>query len=125
MRGIVVRMGDENDEDNAYGERMRRRMRSRPASLLNRSSPQKLIELMRVRLRQGRQAAVGVRAREMPDERWAVSLAREMAHRHGGVITWSREADKELGEYVPPEVLFQSGNIPTSTRMSPVAPASG
>jgi len=50
--------------------------------------------------------------REMPDERRAVSLAREMSHRHAGVITWSREADKKLGEYGPSEVLFQSGDVP-------------
>lgn len=50
--------------------------------------------------------------REMQDERRAVSLAREMAHRHAGVITWSREANKSLGDYGPSEVLFQSGDVP-------------
>lgn len=41
--------------------------------------------------------------REMPDERRAVTLARELSHRHVGVITWSREA---------PSVLFRSGQVP-------------
>jgi hypothetical protein len=50
--------------------------------------------------------------REMPDERRAISTAREMAHRHVGVIAWSREANLALGEYGPPEVLYQDGDVP-------------
>lgn len=50
--------------------------------------------------------------REMPDERRAVSLARQMSLRHAGVITWSRTVDKKLGDYGPSEVLFQSGEVP-------------
>jgi hypothetical protein len=30
--------------------------------------------------------------REMPDERRAITTARDMARRHEGVIAWSREA---------------------------------
>lgn len=44
-------------------------------------------------------------AREMPDERRAVTTAKEMARRHDGVITWVREADLSLGEYEWSEVL--------------------
>ena len=50
--------------------------------------------------------------REMPDERRAVARAREMAHRHAGVITWSRTANPAIGEYGPSEVLFQAGDVP-------------
>ncbi len=50
--------------------------------------------------------------REMPDERRAVSTAREMARRHVGVITWSRTANPSIGEYGPSEVLFQAGEVP-------------
>jgi hypothetical protein len=50
--------------------------------------------------------------REMPDERRAVNTAREMARRHAGVITWRREANLAEGEYGPPEILFQDGEVP-------------
>lgn len=50
--------------------------------------------------------------REMPDERRAISTAREMARRHAGVITWRREANPALGEFGPPEILFQDGDVP-------------
>jgi hypothetical protein len=50
--------------------------------------------------------------REMPDERRAVSAAREMSRRHAGVIAWVREANVAEGEYGDPEVLFQDGVIP-------------
>lgn len=50
--------------------------------------------------------------REMPDERRAVQTAREMATRHPGVITWSRDANLREGEFGPPVVLFQSGDVP-------------
>ena len=50
--------------------------------------------------------------REMQDERRANSTAREMSHRHVGVITWVREVDPAAREYGPSEVLYQSGDIP-------------
>jgi hypothetical protein len=50
--------------------------------------------------------------REMPSERRAIELARAMAHRHAGVITWSRAANTAIGEYGPSEVLFQAGDVP-------------
>jgi hypothetical protein len=50
--------------------------------------------------------------REMPDERRAISTAREMSRRHVGVIAWMREANPAAGEYGPSEVLYQSGDIP-------------
>ena len=50
--------------------------------------------------------------REMPDERRAISTAREMARHHVGVIAWMREANPAVGEYGPSEVLYQDGEIP-------------
>ena len=50
--------------------------------------------------------------REMPDERRAIATARMLAHAHGGVIAWSREANIALGEFGPPEVLYQDGEVP-------------
>lgn len=50
--------------------------------------------------------------REMPDERRAISTAREMARRHAGVITWRREANPSVGDFGPPEILFQDGDVP-------------
>src|SRR4051812_3566053 len=50
--------------------------------------------------------------REIPDERRAVLTAKEMARRHAGVITWSREANPAVGEYGPSEVLFRAGDVP-------------
>ena len=42
----------------------------------------------------------------------AVRTARALADKHVGVIAWSREANVELGEYGPPTVLFQAGDVP-------------
>ena len=50
--------------------------------------------------------------REMPDERRAIATARELARRHVGVIAWSREANVAIGEYGPPEILYQDGEVP-------------
>jgi len=50
--------------------------------------------------------------REMRDEGTAIRTAKDLAHRHVGVITWSRSADLVLGEFGPPVVLFQAGDVP-------------
>lgn len=42
----------------------------------------------------------------------ALQEALGMADRHVGVIAWMRDADPYLGEYGPPTVLFQNGDIP-------------
>jgi hypothetical protein len=51
-------------------------------------------------------------AREMPDERRAVATARLLSHQHAGVITWRRAANPAIGEFGPPEVLYQAGDVP-------------
>jgi hypothetical protein len=50
--------------------------------------------------------------REMRDESTAIRTAKEMARRHVGVIAWSRTADLLLGEFGPPVVLYQDGDVP-------------
>lgn len=37
---------------------------------------------------------------------------RLIADQHVGVVAWSREADPAIGEYGPPVVIFQSGEVP-------------
>ena len=46
------------------------------------------------------------------DERRAIATARLLALSHNGVIAWSREANVAVGEYGPPEVLYQAGDVP-------------
>lgn len=51
-------------------------------------------------------------AREMPDERRAIQAAKELSFIHTGVITWSRDARPDVGEFSPPELLFTAGEVP-------------
>lgn len=50
--------------------------------------------------------------REMRDEGQAKATARDLSHRHAGVIAWAREANPELGEFGPPDVLAVYGDVP-------------
>ncbi|MBN9307220.1 MAG: hypothetical protein BGO82_07795 [Devosia sp. 67-54] len=50
--------------------------------------------------------------REMPDERRAIAAARMLSHAHAGVVAWARDANVAEGEYGPPEVLYQAGDVP-------------
>jgi len=49
---------------------------------------------------------------EQQSEDRAIRTARTLADKHAGVIAWSREANLDLGEYGPPTVLFQHGEVP-------------
>lgn len=49
---------------------------------------------------------------DQQSEERAVRTAKTLASKHVGVIAWSREANMDLGEYGPPTVLFQSGDVP-------------
>lgn len=49
---------------------------------------------------------------EQQSEDRATRTARSLADKHAGVIAWSREANIDLGEYGPPIVLFQRGDMP-------------
>ncbi|MGN6774790.1 hypothetical protein [Rhizobium sp.] len=51
-------------------------------------------------------------ARQIDTEERAKREARMMAGLHAGVVAWSRDADLSLGEYGPPVILFQHGQIP-------------
>ncbi|EUB97336.1 hypothetical protein PMI07_000912 [Rhizobium sp. CF080] len=50
--------------------------------------------------------------RQVDNEERAKRDARMMADQYDGVVAWSRDADPAIGEYGPPVVLFQSGEIP-------------
>ncbi|MBB3147249.1 hypothetical protein FHS21_003665 [Phyllobacterium trifolii] len=42
----------------------------------------------------------------------ATRMARYLAAKCAGVLAWSREAQPVIGEYGPPTILFQSGDVP-------------
>lgn len=42
----------------------------------------------------------------------ALRSAQALEGKHVGVVAWSREADPNLGEYGPPAILLQYGEIP-------------
>ena len=50
--------------------------------------------------------------REFNDAARAKREAQMIGGKHAGVIAWQRTADPSIGEYGPPEILFQSGKIP-------------
>lgn len=50
--------------------------------------------------------------RQFDTEERAVREAKVLAGSHAGVMAWSRDADPALGEYGPPTILFQSGELP-------------
>lgn len=45
-------------------------------------------------------------------EERAVREAKVLSTVHAGVMAWSRDADPALGEYGPPTILFQAGELP-------------
>ena len=50
--------------------------------------------------------------REFTDPARAKREAQMIASKHAGVIAWQRTADPSIGEYGPPEVLYQHGKLP-------------
>lgn len=50
--------------------------------------------------------------RQIDTESRAVREAKLMAGQYAGVMAWSRDADPALGEYGPPTILFQAGELP-------------
>ncbi|KQY22545.1 hypothetical protein [Rhizobium sp. Root482] len=51
-------------------------------------------------------------ARQVDNAERAVREARMIADEHAGVVAWSRDADPMVGEYGPPTILYQNGQIP-------------
>lgn len=51
-------------------------------------------------------------AREMRDEDQAKRQARMIKDQHTGVIAWSREAQPDIGEFGPPDILVVYGEVP-------------
>lgn len=50
--------------------------------------------------------------RQIDTEERAKREAKLLATSHKTVVAWSREADPDIGEYGPPLVLFQHGELP-------------
>ena len=50
--------------------------------------------------------------RQVDTEARAVRDAKLLAGKHAGIVAWSRDADPAIGEYGPPVILFQTGEIP-------------
>jgi hypothetical protein len=50
--------------------------------------------------------------RQVDTEERATREAMLLATQYPAVVAWSREADPAIGEYGPPVVLFQQGEIP-------------
>jgi hypothetical protein len=74
--------------------------------------PTKLIVLLAFDRSEEGELLPAFEPREMRDEGTAIRTAKEMARRHVGVIAWSRSADLLLGEFGPPVVLYQEGDVP-------------
>ncbi|MDB5531388.1 MAG: hypothetical protein JWR51_4491 [Devosia sp.] len=74
--------------------------------------PTKLIVLLAFDRSEDGELLPAFEPREMRDEGTAIRTAKEMARRHVGVIAWSRSADLLLGEFGPPVVLYQDGDVP-------------
>jgi hypothetical protein len=45
-------------------------------------------------------------------EEEAVRMARYLAAKCAGVLAWRREGQPDIGQYGPPTILFQSGDMP-------------
>jgi len=76
------------------------------------STPTRLVVLLAFDRGEDGELLPAFEPREMRDEGTAIRTAKDLAHRHVGVITWSRSADLVLGEFGPPVVLFQAGDVP-------------
>jgi hypothetical protein len=74
--------------------------------------PTKLIVLMAFDRDEDGILQAAFEPREMQDENRAVQAAKDMAGRHAGVITWSRPARPDIGEYGEPLELYRAGDIP-------------
>jgi len=50
--------------------------------------------------------------REMRDEAQAKTQAALLKESHAGVIAWSRQADPDVGEFGPPDIIACYGEVP-------------
>lgn len=74
--------------------------------------PTKLIVLLAFDRSEEGELLPAFEPREMRDDGTAIRTAKDLARRHVGVITWSRSADLVMGEFGPPVVLYQQGDVP-------------
>lgn len=75
-------------------------------------TPTKLIVLLAFDRGEDGELMPAFEPREMRDENTAIRTAKDLAQRHVGVIAWSRSADLIMGEFGPPVVLYQQGDVP-------------
>jgi hypothetical protein len=50
--------------------------------------------------------------RQMPTEERAIREGKALSSQHDGVLAWARDADPDIGEYGPPTIIYQHGEIP-------------
>jgi hypothetical protein len=50
--------------------------------------------------------------RQVETEGRAKMDAMLLSDKYAGVVAWSREADPSIGEYGPPVIIYQRGDIP-------------
>lgn len=50
--------------------------------------------------------------RQMPTEERAVREGKALASQYDGILAWARDADPDMGEYGPPVVIYQHGEVP-------------
>lgn len=50
--------------------------------------------------------------RQVDTEERAKRDAMMLGEKYAGVVAWSREADPAIGEYGPPVVIYQRGELP-------------
>ena len=79
---------------------------------MSQSRPSKLIVVAAFDQNEDGELVAAFGPAEQQSEDRAVRLAETLARRHSGVIAWARDADPDIGEYGPPTVLFQSGDVP-------------
>ncbi|KXG83860.1 hypothetical protein [Agrobacterium bohemicum] len=50
--------------------------------------------------------------RQMPTEDRAIREGKALSSQYDGVLAWARDADPDIGEYGPPTIIYQHGEIP-------------
>jgi len=76
------------------------------------STKGKLIVLAAFQMNEEGELVPAFDPRQVDTEERARRDARLMADQFAGVVAWSREADPSIGEYGPPVVIFQVGEVP-------------
>ncbi|WP_404928132.1 hypothetical protein [Phyllobacterium calauticae] len=76
------------------------------------TQPAKLIVVMAFDRSDNGDLIPAFEAVQFDSEERALRSGKNLAGQHIGVLAWAREAQPDIGEYGPPTVLFQSGEVP-------------